>query len=227
MPKYMLEAHGKTLFDHAISGFSKYFDSERFLFIARDVHETENFVRARAKALGIRQFDVVILGQKTAGQAETVSLGIQSINIDRDETLTIFNIDTFRPNFRYPEIFNKRDIDGYLEVFIGEGTNWSYVEPSGDSNYGVSRTAEKVRISELCCTGLYYFNSVNSYLLTFEKFRNIAYDKYGLSELYIAPMYNLLIQNGADIRYYVINNDRVIFCGVPSEYDQFLASDPY
>ena len=43
----------------------------------------------------------------------------------------------------------------------------------------------------------------------------------GLRELYIAPLYNLLIREGRDIRYELIPRDSVIFCGVPAEYDEF------
>ena len=38
-PKYMLEAHGKTLFSHSLYSFKNYFDSESFLFVALDLKE--------------------------------------------------------------------------------------------------------------------------------------------------------------------------------------------
>jgi hypothetical protein len=47
----------------------------------------------------------------------------------------------------------------------------------------------------------------------------------GLTELYVAPIYNLLIRRGADIRFHVIDESEVIFCGVPSEYAAFLAAE--
>ncbi len=43
----------------------------------------------------------------------------------------------------------------------------------------------------------------------------------GLRELYVAPLYNLLIREGRDIRHHLIGGDEVIFCGVPAEYDAF------
>ena len=48
----------------------------------------------------------------------------------------------------------------------------------------------------------------------------------GLRELYVAPMYNLLIRRGCDIRYHLIGAEEVIFCGVPAEYEAFLAAPP-
>lgn len=34
-PKYMLEAHGQTLFEHSVNSFAAYFASTPFLFIVR------------------------------------------------------------------------------------------------------------------------------------------------------------------------------------------------
>ena len=47
-PKYMLTAHEKTLFEHSVNSFEKYFSKEDFLFIVRDVFETVEFVKERA-----------------------------------------------------------------------------------------------------------------------------------------------------------------------------------
>src|SRR6476646_9211677 len=102
-PKYMLEAHGRSLFDHAVLSFRDYFDRLPFLFIARDVAGTADFVRARAGVLGIAEAQVAVLDQPTRGQAETVALCLGQANIDAATPLSIFNIDTFRPGFRYPD----------------------------------------------------------------------------------------------------------------------------
>jgi NDP-sugar pyrophosphorylase family protein len=222
-PKYMLEAHGRTLFSHAIAGFSAYFDTTPFLFIARDVSGSEAFIRSQATALGVREFEIVILDQETAGQADTVARGLKTAGISSDGRLTIFNIDTFRSGFRYPD-FEGSPIDGFLEVFRGAGANWSYVRPTDEGNDRVAETAEKRSISNLCCTGLYDFASRQTYLEAFETYRNDDAVRSDVNELYIAPMYNLLIRNGADIRYSVIDRSQVIFCGVPAEYDEFRSS---
>ena len=43
-PKYMLEAHEESLFTHAVLSFKKYFESQTFIFIVRDVYGTPDFV---------------------------------------------------------------------------------------------------------------------------------------------------------------------------------------
>lgn len=220
IPKYMLPAHGKTLFDHAVESFAALFDSESFLFICRDVADTPAFVDASCRKLGIRSNRCVVLDHPTCGQAETVAIGLKRSAVAGNVPVTIFNIDTFRPGYAYPA---EVAADGYLEVFRGEGANWSYVRPAADGSGKVLETTEKVPISDLCCTGLYHFRSADLYLSTFEDFAAEEAPKLGLTELYVAPMYNQLIRAGADIRYHLIANDEVIFCGVPVEYNAFLA----
>lgn len=219
-PKYMLEAFGKPLFDYAVEGFIDYFDSELFLFICRDIQNTPEFIKQRCETLGVKQMEIVVLTEPTGGQAETVALGLKDSK-HLNAPITVFNIDTFRRNFSFPEF--QQDCDGYLEVFEGEGSNWSYAKPKGEGSNRVIETAEKNPISNLCSTGLYYFKSGQIFMELFEnaKDANCALVN---NEYYIAPLYNLMIQDGADIRYDLVEIEDITFCGVPDEYDAFLSS---
>lgn len=218
-PKYMLEAHGRPLFDFAVGGFSRYFGSTPFLFICRSDFDTPDFVSARCEALGIQDFQIVTLDRETRGQAETVALGLEKLELE-DQPITIFNIDTFRPDFTLPALPD--DCAGYLEVFRGSGSNWSYAKPASEQSLDVVETAEKNPISNLCSTGLYHFSSASDFLWAFEQEQNKPADQLTNKELYIAPMYNLLIQRGQRICYDLIQTEQVLFCGVPDEYLQFL-----
>ncbi len=55
-PKYMLEAHGQTLFEHSVNSFAAYFASTPFLFIVRNVYDTAVFLRDNGSDLGIFHF---------------------------------------------------------------------------------------------------------------------------------------------------------------------------
>lgn len=217
-PKYMLEAHGYTLFAHAINSFKDYFSSEHFLFIVRDIQDTPQFVAQQANSLGIVSYEVKILNEETRGQAETVYLGSQ--HCDDSEPITIFNIDTFRPGFNYPTSIEQWD--GYLEVFSGEGDNWSYARPVSNDTTKVIETAEKRRISDLCCTGLYQFSSLKDYRESYLHYLSLPTEQWDKGELYIAPLYNYLIQKNKNIHYHLIDRNEVIFCGIPDEYYEFL-----
>jgi hypothetical protein len=222
-PKYMLEAHGRTLFRHAVEGFVAAAGEMRFLFIARDVAETPAFIAAECRAMGIAEFEIHVLAAPTRGQAETVALGLAGRAADDDAAL-IFNIDTFRPGWRPPAGFALDAVDGYLEVFEGSGKNWSFVLPRDPALQTVARTTEKDPISNLCCTGLYHFRRTGAFREAFEAAAGAG--SWSAGELYVAPLYNRLIGAGADIRYEVIRRDEVIFCGTPDEYRDFLAATP-
>ncbi|MGR5146682.1 glycosyltransferase family 2 protein [Photobacterium alginatilyticum] len=222
-PKYMLEAHGETLFDHAVNSFKQYFKTEKFLFIVRDVYGTPNFVEEQVKSLGIKDFHISILDSDTRGQAETVALGLKGV--DYQGPITIFNIDTFRPNFQFPDVENLGG--GYLEVFQGEGDNWSFAKPVSEGDTRVSLTAEKNPISNLCCTGLYYFSDLNDFVDSYNEYLSMPKEEWEKGELYVAPLYNFLINKGIDIHYHLIERNDVIFCGVPDEYTQFKIDKKY
>ena len=207
-PKYMLDLHGKSLFAHAVGSFERYFDAQPFLFILRDVQGSASFVQRECTRLGVKDPRIVVLDQPTRGQAETVALGLHHARITGEIPLTIFN-----------KNFDVAKVDGYLEVFRGTGANWSYVRPAALGSDRVAETTEKVPISDLCCTGLYHLRTAATFLSVYSDFEKGGLASFNLKELFVAPMYNILIRRGADIRYHLIRTEDVIFCGVPSEYE--------
>jgi hypothetical protein len=230
VPKYMLDARGRSLFAHALSSFSNEFGRQKILLACRDVAGTRDFLDTELAKLGLGEGEVEIsmLDAPTSGQAETVAQALRRSGVDGAEPLTVFNIDTFRPGFRYPPNLDLAKIDGFLEVFRGEGEHWSFVrpeDPAADSGRAVEVT-EKVRVSDLCSTGLYYFRSVDFFLSLYAEVENA--DTGGLEggERYVAPLYAIALKRGADIRYQVIGRDEVTFCGTPDEYDAYRKMPP-
>jgi len=230
-PKYMLDLHGQTVFAHALGSFRAYFGQEPITIICRADYDTPDFVRAECAKAGLTGDDLalVVLEQETAGQAETVALGLERAGADADAPLTIFNIDTFRPGFTHPTAFDLSAVDGYVEVFQGPGEHWSFVRPdtSDPDAFRAAEVAEKVRISDLCSTGLYYFRSVGLFQKLYAPIA--AKDPATLQggERYIAPLYNDALKLGHDIRYALIEAEEVLFCGTPDEYDALLAREPF
>ena len=211
-PKYELMLDGRCVFDHAVGGFAALFAVEPFLFIVRG-EAAADFVRARAAGLGVAHAQVASLGAPTAGQAETVSLGLAAAGVAGETPLTIFNIDTFRPGYR-PPTGPLAGMDGWLEVFRGQGANWSYVRPAPGADPIALETAEKRPISDLCCTGLYHFARAADFEAALAAERAAP----SMNELYVAPLYNHLIRRGARIGYSLIDRAGVVFCGTPEEY---------
>lgn len=215
-PKYMLPVGDTTLFAVSVESFAAYFTQETFLFVYRDINDTDAFVRDEAARIGITHARFVPLDSPTDGQAQTVAIGVERGEVSPDEPITIFNIDTIRPHFRFPATNRVLDCAGYLEVFRGSGSNWSFVGPDTDDPGRVARTTEKDPISNLCSTGLYHFGAARYFSQAYADAR--AANDRTRDEYYVAPLYNRLIAQGLEVRYDVIDRDAVTFAGVPSEY---------
>lgn len=221
-PKYRLPLHGRSVFAHAVASFASYADRLPFLFIARPIDDTESFIRAEAAALGVADVRIVMLDGPTEGQAETVALGLDRGGVADNEPITIFNIDTFRPGFRFPDAAWCARSAGFLEVFEGEGANWSYVGPDeAAADPRVARTTEKQPISNLCCTGLYHFDRAGDLLSALDSERRAP----TAPERYVAPLYNHLIAKGRAVHYTVVPRSEVLFCGVPAEFEDLRSTN--
>lgn len=222
VPKYQLDLpNGQTVFEWAVTSFQKYFSEEHFLFILRDVYDTYNFVKKSIERLGINSFEIIVLNEETKGQADTVYLGLNQSKYMQEhpnEALFIFNIDSRRHEFIKPNFID--DCDGYLEVFKDEGEHWSFIEIN--ENDDVIRTTEKIRISDLCSDGLYFFKKTSDFLLLTQT--ALENNLLNNGELYIAPLYNYFIQIGKKIRYDLIDNSYIDFCGTPDEYSNIVAN---
>lgn len=216
LPKYQLEIAGQSVFALALQSFRHYFSIEEFLFIVRSDFMAADFVAQQARHLGILHYRIVTIAQNTAGQAETVFLGVQDTH--SDTPLLIFNIDTIRHDYRKPPWID--ECDGYLEVFVGEGDHWSFVEPG--PSHSVLSTTEKNRISNLCSNGLYYFRSRALFDSVFLHAKTHQQQVHG--EYYIAPLYNTVITNGGKVRYVLVPDSQLDFCGTPAEYEALLAT---
>lgn len=226
VPKFQLDVHGASVFEHAVAGFHRYFAAHKFVFAFRGGAETADFVREKCLGLGIPQANLklVSLDRVTSGQAETVRIAIDQAEIPKEDPIVIFNIDTFQSDYVLPDIFDLDKIGGYLEVFIAEGDHWSFVAP-GENNQ-VIRVTEKERISEYCSSGLYHFRRAGDFCEAFDKTLNTALADLQGGERYVAPLYNDLISRGADIRYHLVALNQLTFCGTPAEYAQTLKSAP-
>lgn len=221
LPKYQLPVPGGTLFGRTVRSFEAQFDTDLFVFAYRDVSDTREFLERECQHLGIRYFRLQEIRQETEGQAHTVDLALSGLPAEDGDRVVIFNIDTIRDGWRAPKFPDGETPDGYLEVVRAEGDSWSFVDPGPGQT--VRRTTEKERVSELCSTGLYEFRSPEMFRMAFEEAR--ARDQRVKGEYYVAPLYNILIQNGLDIRYYEINPSDVTFSGVPAEYEALVAQD--
>jgi dTDP-glucose pyrophosphorylase len=218
LPKYRLPLGEGFVFDYVMKSFASYFLTDRFIFICRKDFNDYDFIYNRIKFLGINNFEIVQTEKNTLGQAHSVYIATE-MDVKISEELYIFNIDTILFDFKKPLLGS--EVFGFMEVFRGEGSHWSFAVPDSLHNFTIMKVVEKERVSDLCSNGLYYFKSLDVFRKAFATFIDSKWD--GLSELYVAPLYNCLIEIGGVVKYFEIEIEAIGFCGTPDEYKKLFS----
>lgn len=215
-PKYMIEVKGKTLFDWSLDSLIEYNDYvTRYIFVVRQEDYADGFIREHCKGYGIQDVEIVELDHMTDGQATTCMLAIPYCN--PDDAIMVYNIDTYVEPYemRYKDISG----DGHIPCFHADGDHWSFVKV--DKNGRVIEVREKVRISDNCTLGAYYFSSANLYKTLYEEY--YADDRHmEKNEKYIAPLYNFMIEKGMPVTISIVDAKKIHVLGTPEELKLFL-----
>ena len=219
VPKYMIEAKGKTLFEWSIislEGYKK--DVVQYIFIAMKDEDLDiaGFVRSKCEELGIIDYHLILLDYLTDGQATTATLAEKYWN--SEHALLIYNIDTYVE----PGQMNSEELrgDGFIPCFKAEGDHWSFVRL--DEQGRVVEIKEKQRISDHCTLGAYYFSSARLYRELYEEFYSDD-SQMEKNEKYIAPLYNLMIEKGMPVTISIVDAAKVHVLGTPEELQVFLS----
>ena len=216
LPKYMIEAKGKTLFEWSmisLDGFRKNADKYIFIALKDNNNDIENFIVQKCQKLNINNYKIIMLDKLTDGQATTAMFA--KTYWQADNSLLIYNIDTYVESgeMKFEDIKG----DGFIPCFKAEGTHWSFVRL--DSFGNVVEIKEKERISDYCTIGAYYFKSCSLYQNLYEEFYlNKEYTK----EKYIAPLYDFLLKKGGKIYISDIPSSKVHVLGTPEELELFI-----
>lgn len=215
-PKHEIIARGKSLFHWSILSLSDFFD-ESFVFIARKEHSAKAFIERECQQLGLSKFEIVEIEGKTEGQASTVMLSKGFIS--GDESIAVFNIDTYVEPGNILKSRIPKDAMGYTPAFVAEGDKWSFVKTESPESNKVIEVSEKVRISNLGTIGFYYFRKWEDFQNIYETHK--AEIKTDYRETYIAPMYRYLIENEKTVYTAVLKNDSIHILGTPQDIESF------
>ncbi len=220
VPKFMIEAKGKTLFEWSMISLEGYRDrTDKFIFIAMkdEENDVEAFIRDSCSKLNIREPKVILLDYLTDGQATTAMLAEKYW--DKDNALLIYNIDTYVEAGQ----MNSGELkgDGFIPCFKAEGDHWSFVRL--DDKGRVVEIKEKKRISDHCTLGAYYFKTCGLYEDLYNEYYRDS-DKRELvnGEKYVAPLYDFLLSKGGEIYISDVPSDKVHVLGTPEELDLFI-----
>lgn len=220
VPKYMIEAKGKTLFDWSMISLEGYREQvEQYIFIAMkdEKEDVEAFISQRCKEFGFEKYHIIVIDYLTDGQATTAMLASKYWN--KKNALLIYNIDTYVE----ANVMNSKELkgDGFIPCFKAEGDHWSFVRL--DKTGKAVEIKEKVRISDYCTLGAYYFKSVELYEQLYHEYYSENHNLVN-GEKYVAPLYNYLLEKGGFIYISDIDPKKVHVLGTPEELQVFLES---
>ncbi len=215
-PKYMIEAKGKTLFEWSMDSLLDYNGHvSKYILVVRADDNAGAFIRQKCDKYGIHNVELVELDHMTDGQATTCMLAIPYC--DPEDSIMVYNIDTYVEPYemKYEDISGA----GHIPCFHAEGDHWSFVRLDGQKQ--VVEVREKLRISDNCTLGAYYFSSAKLYKNLYNEF--YADDsRMEKNEKYIAPLYNHMIEKGMQVTISVVNTDKVHVLGTPEELEAFI-----
>lgn len=215
-PKYMIEAKGKSLFEWSLDSLVGYNEHvSKYVFVVREQDRSADFIVRQCAKYGISNVDIVELDRITDGQATTCMLAIPYCIAN--EAIMVYNIDTYVEPFemKYEDISG----DGHIPCFHAEGDHWSFAKL--DEAGKVVEVREKVRISDNCTLGAYYFSSAKLFKELYEEF--YADDsRMEKNEKYIAPLYNYMIEKGMSVTISIVDAKKVHVLGTPEELQVFL-----
>lgn len=217
VPKYMLEAKGKTLFEWSLISLEGYKnDVSQYIFIAMrdEACDVEYFIKNKCEDLGFMNYHVIVLDYLTDGQATTAMMAAKYWNINN--SLLIYNIDTYVEAGEMNS--NELRGDGFIPCFQAEGEHWSFVRL--DESGKVVEIKEKKRISNFCTIGAYYFKSCRLYKDLYDEY----YRKLPpiLGEKYVAPLYEFMLSKNRKIFISNIEPSKVHVLGTPEELQKFI-----
>lgn len=216
VPKYMINAKGKTLFEWSMESLTDYNAYvNKYVFVVRKEDNSSDFIKEKCKNYNIKNVEIIQLDELTDGQATTALLALQNCN--DDESIMIYNIDTYVETGELK--YNDIDGDGYIPCFNAPGEHWSFVKT--DENGKVIEIREKQRISDNCTLGAYYFKSAKLYKEIYNEYYSDD-TKIEKKEKYIAPMYNYMLTKGMKITMNIIDNTKVHVLGTPEELEIFI-----
>lgn len=214
MPKAEIEFLGKPLLWWSLLGVADIARTLSIRVVTRTGLLDQGLRRDVFADLNLPEPEVVLLEGLTAGQADSVLLGLREE--DRDRPMAVWNVDTaIRPG----EVACYRG--NHLHCFTSSNPGMSFVRQSDGV---VVEVAEKSVISDWASSGLYFFESVATYRAAVDlTYRSPVGSKY--AEEYVAPLYDTMLRRGLRVTASLSAAEAVVPLGTPGDLEVARAID--
>ena len=216
IPKPLIEIDGRPMIE-LVTENVRPAEAHRFIYICLKEHMEEYDLQHTLEKIAPGCI-VIPVDHVTEGAACTVLLAEEYINTD--ERMMIANSDQLA---EYPidEYLKKEEgFDGLIMTVKAKGTNFSFIQY--DQEDRVTLIREKEQISDEATVGIYNFARGKDYVTYAD--RMIRQNMRINGEFYVAPVYNLLIEDGKRIAYCNIGKfaEAMRGLGTPEELNAYL-----
>lgn len=210
MPKPLILAKNKHVIDWSMDSID--YNDCNLIFLVRLDHVYNFSIDKILEQKYGPDIKVIVVEKITRGTLETCLLAKDYI--DNSIPLIIYTPDVyFEPQFNPNTIAD--DVDGFLLTFVANSPDHSYCVVD---NGVVSKVAEKEVISNQANVGIYYFKHGCDFVKYGQKVIDNAMTVN--NEFYVAPMYNLLINDGLKITASGVEKMHVL--GTPQSFNFFV-----
>lgn len=194
VPKPLIKVRDRYMFSWALDSLSKCDISKLIVIVLQEHVDKYNIDLILKKHWG-GVIEIVVIPEVSDGQLCTVMYAYEHFNSEED--IIILSSDTFIVSNIHNHIqLLSNDVLGLISIIKTEGDNWSFVKLNEKEN--VVEVAEKVRISDNACTGLYYFSRGIDFInISREVIKNKIKMK---GEYYIMAVYSLMLAKGEIIQ---------------------------
>ena len=211
-PKPLIQVvPGKAMIEYVID-YLTLPEPHRFIFVCLAAHvplcNFKLFFHGKT-----RGHQIVLAPEITAGPAASALLAAPFI--DNESELLVAYCDMFLSiDVTHFLRWNRRKgSDGGVVGYPSMNPMDSYAQI--DAGGCVTRTAEKVIISDMATAGLYYFREGRDFVSSARRLLSSQHD--GTAEVFVSPCYNELIRRGKTVLAYQIGRHEKIEMGTPDD----------
>lgn len=218
-PKPLIDVDGKPMILKAVSSFDRAAASWdiQYLFVVRQEHHMQfNLVQKLSEVVPNSKFS--LLDHDTKGAVE--SCLVARLNIDPLVPLVVMDCDLYFQSIAYEQALLTLQKDGFgglLLYFTSHAPRYSYA--AIDEHGCVTKTAEKVPISDHALIGAYGFGSGAIFLRAADQLMSAPLEEHKTKEYYLSLLYNIVLGSGLKVR--AVPVDVYESFGTPDELQRY------
>ena len=218
-PKALINIYGKSIISYLLDNLNT--DNIDYIFIPYNKeYKNYRFEDLLIKNYPKINFKFFCLENNTRGAAETINIGINNLNEERNIPVLCLDCDSFYTN----DIISQWNGENCIFSFEDKNENpiYSYVKTNDDNV--IVDIKEKEKISNNACTGAYGFKSINEFKkYTSKIIENNIMQK---SEFYTSGVIKEMINNGVVFNNKTILQSNFICLGTPLQLKFFYNNYP-